>query len=63
MKTAVIRKRKSFNFEEGIISQAEIRATIEKRSLTKYIEMLIERDLANSNDDFFTHMDARHKGL
>ena len=54
--------RKNFNFDSRLIETAKMRANQTKRSLTKYIENLIEKDLQESKDEFFNHMSKRHEG-
>lgn len=51
--------RKNFNFDSRLIETAKMRANQTKRSLTKYIETLIENDLKESKDEFFNHVSNR----
>ena len=44
--------RKNFNFDSRLIEAAEIQASQSKRSLTKYIEFLIERDVRKAGLSF-----------
>jgi hypothetical protein len=53
--------RKNFNFDSRLIEKAKSKASSNRRSLTSYIEMLIEADLKKSDkDEFFEHMAKRH---
>lgn len=49
--------RKNFVFEAKLIEKAAMRAAQSRRSLTKYIETLIAKDLKSHHDDFFNHID------
>jgi len=58
-----MKQRKNFVFDAGSIKSLEKIAKKNKRSLTKQVELLIEKCIAEDGDEFFAHMDKRHSKL